>query len=104
VVVCGVGPDAHTASLFPGDALALDRAGLVGATYVEKFGQHRITLLPRVLLQARSVLVLAAGADKAEALAHVFDDRTPVLQAPAKLLFETSGSLHWYLDEAASPR
>lgn len=104
VIVCGVGPDAHTASLFPGDPLIADRSRLVAATFVEKFSQHRITLLPRVLLDARNLLVLATGDDKADAMTRVFDDRTPVLEAPAKVLFETTGSLHWYLDEASAPK
>lgn len=104
VVVCGVGPDAHTASLFPGDPLVADRSRLVAATYVEKFAQDRITMLPRLLLDARNLLVLAPGTDKADAITRVFDDRTPVIEAPAKVLFETTGSLHWYLDEAAAPR
>lgn len=103
VVVCGIGGDAHTASLFPGDRLIENRQDLVAATWVEKMGQWRITLLPRVLLNARNLLVLAAGSDKSTAFTHIFDDRTPVLDAPAKVLFETSGSLHWYLDESAAP-
>lgn len=104
VIVCGVGPDAHTASLFPGDPLIHDRTRLVAATYVEKFSQWRITLAPRVLLATRALLVLAAGADKAPAFTRIFDDRVPAREAPAKILFETSGSLHWYLDEAGAPR
>jgi 6-phosphogluconolactonase len=104
VIVCGVGPDAHTASLFPGDPLVADRSRLVACTFVEKLAQERVTLLPRVLLHARNLLVLATGSDKADALTRVFDDRTPVIEAPAKVLFETTGSLHWYLDETAAPR
>lgn len=104
VIVCGVGPDAHTASLFPGDPLIDDRTHLVAATFVEKSSQWRVTLLPRVLLATRGLLVLAAGADKAPAFTRIFDDRVPAPEAPARILFETSGSLHWYLDEACAPR
>jgi 6-phosphogluconolactonase len=103
LVLCGVGADAHTASLFPGDPLVDNREGLVSATWVEKAGQWRITLLPSVLLAARCVVALAAGGNKANAFRRIFDDATPLREAPARLLRETTGELHWFLDQAAAP-
>ena len=66
VIHRGMGPDAHTASLFPGEPLIDDREGICAAVWVPKIGKYRITLLPGVLLHARHTVVLAAGADKAE--------------------------------------
>ena len=67
----GMGPDAHTASLFPGEPLIRDRTGIAAAVWVEKMKQHRVTLLPGVLERARHTLCLATGAEKAEALRKV---------------------------------
>src|SRR5258708_6699941 len=69
----GMGPDTHTASLFPGEPLIDDHANLAGAVYVEKFSQWRITLLPGVLEAALQKLLLVAGDDKAEPWREVLD-------------------------------
>jgi 6-phosphogluconolactonase len=69
----GMGPDAHTTSLFPGEPLIGDRSGIAAAVFVEKqkSAPHRITLLRGVLEGARHTLCLAAGGEKAEAIRRV---------------------------------
>src|SRR5689334_1552340 len=67
VIHRGIGPDAHTASLFPGEPLIGDHSNLAAAVWVEKMHQWRVTLLPRVLEAARHTAILATGADKAGA-------------------------------------
>ncbi len=61
----GIGPDAHTASLFPGEPLIHNRTGIAAAVWVEKMKSHRVTLLPGVLLKAARTVIQAAGEDKA---------------------------------------
>jgi 6-phosphogluconolactonase len=97
VIHRGMGPDAHTASLFPGDPLIEDRTGLTAATFAAKFNQWRITLLPAVLLAAKNTLMLAPGADKAEALAHVFGDEHDPKKYPAQLGLLEGIEMTWYL-------
>jgi 6-phosphogluconolactonase len=97
----GVGPDAHTASLFPGEPLIEDREGIAAAVYVEKLNQWRITLLPAVLLAARHTVMLVAGEDKAEAVRQIFHEPYNPLQYPAQVT-HANRSVHWFLDEAAA--
>jgi 6-phosphogluconolactonase len=86
VIHLGLGPDTHTASLFPGDPLIEDRRQRVAATYVHKFEQWRVTLCPRVLLEARHVVVFAPGSDKAGAVRLVREGELMPLRYPAQLL------------------
>ena len=55
VIHRGIGADAHTASLFPGEPLIDSREGIAAAVWVEKMRQWRITLLPSVLRAARAL-------------------------------------------------
>jgi 6-phosphogluconolactonase len=102
VIHRGLGPDAHTASLFPGEPLIDDRKNLAAAVYVEKFHQWRVTLLPGVLEAARHTLMLAAGADKAEPLRSVLDEPYDPKKYPAQIAtYDRAGAI-WFLDKAAA--
>lgn len=98
----GMGPDAHTASLFPGEPLIDNRRSVVSATYVEKFQQWRITLLPGALLAARNIVMLVAGADKAAPLRTVVDGRYDPRQFPAQVVVRNATALDLFADEAAA--
>jgi 6-phosphogluconolactonase len=103
VIHRGMGADAHTASLFPGEPLLHDRTGTVAAVYVEKLDRYRITLLPSVLLAARETKVLAAGADKAQPLQQVFHGPRDIERYPSQLDTPWASWVTWYLDHAALP-
>jgi 6-phosphogluconolactonase len=96
----GMGPDAHTASLFPGDPLIDDRTGIAAATFAKKFNQWRVTLLPGVLLAAKNTVFLVAGDDKVEALHNVFYEKYDPKKYPSQL-GNDGDSVVWFLDEAA---
>lgn len=98
----GLGPDAHTASLFPGEPLIDDRKNLVSAVYVEKFHQWRVTLLPGVLEAARHTMMLAAGADKAEPLHSVLHEPYDPKRYPAQITTYDGVGVLWFLDKAAA--
>jgi 6-phosphogluconolactonase len=93
----GMGPDAHTASLFPGDPLIEDRTGITASTFAKKFNQWRVTLLPGVLLAARNTVFLVAGADKAEALRAVFNEPRDPMKYPSQL-GNDGDSVAWFLN------
>ena len=67
LVHLGLGPDGHTASLVPGDAV-LDVTDRDVAVTGEYMGHRRMTLTYRALDRAKRVLWLVTGADKADAL------------------------------------
>lgn len=102
VVHRGMGPDAHSASLFPGDPLIDDRENIAGATYVEKFKQWRVTLLPGALLAAKHTVFLVAGADKEEAVRAVFEEEYDPKKYPAQIASHHGRGVTWFLDEAAA--
>jgi 6-phosphogluconolactonase len=101
VIQRGMGPDGHTASLFPGEPLIEDRTGIAAAVWVEKMKQHRVTLLPGVLERARYTLCLATGAEKADALRRVLHGSYDPKQTPAQI---KSPETIWYVDRNAAAK
>lgn len=98
----GIGADAHTASLFPGEPLIHDEAGIAAAVYVEKFKQFRVTLLPGVLRAARQTAMLVCGADKAAPMAAITGPTRDPLRWPAQVVTGTGAPERWFIDEAAA--
>ena len=99
----GLGPDAHTASLFPGKPALQEHHRL--AVGVPDAGMDprvaRVTLTFPVLNMAREVVFLASGEDKAEAVRRAFGD-PPDASAPASHVRPGAGTLTVILDPAAA--
>lgn len=102
VLHLGMGDDAHTASLFPGEPLILDQSRLVGTVYASSKKSDRITLLPKVLLNAADTLFLVTGADKAAPLKAVLEGPENFLAYPAQLIDRRGRNVVWFIDEAAA--
>jgi 6-phosphogluconolactonase len=102
VVQCGLGPDAHTASLFPGEAAIEDRDHIAGAVYVQKMAKWRVTLLPAAILAAKNTVFLVTGADKAPAAGNVFHQEFNPKQYPAQLISRQGRRVTWFLDQPAA--
>ncbi len=102
VVQLGLGADAHTASLFPGEPLIEEIGGVAAAVYVQKLEQWRITLLPETLFSARARLVLVTGEDKAEALRRITSEPLEPRRLPGQLLLSQQALSHFFLDRAAA--
>ncbi len=98
LVLLGVGPDGHTASLFGGDA-ALTSDRLVAAATAPVPPQRRITFTPRLIEAAARVLVLVTGSDKAETVRRALEE-PPSPAVPASLL--RGPGVVWFLDDAAA--
>lgn len=100
----GLGPEGHTASLFPGSPALKETQALVAAPYVEKLGAHRITLTPPVINAAREVQFLVAGAGKAAIVGQILHAPHDPNELPAQIVAPSPGKLVWLLDEAAAAR
>lgn len=103
LVLLGMGPDGHTASLFPGSKALEERSRLVVANWVAKFNTHRITLTFPVLNQAAEAMFMAFGADKADMVHQILEGKnTPPF--PSQQIQLTKGKLLWMLDELAAAK
>lgn len=102
LIMLGMGPDGHTASLFPGSAALKEQSALVCANWVEKFNSHRITFTYPLLNSAAEVMFVACGADKADMLRNVLLGAPSGQAYPAQDVRPASGQLLWLVDEAAA--
>lgn len=101
VIHRGMGADAHTASLFPGDPLLLDERNLTG---VARQKVARITLMPSVLTSAKHTAILATGPDKAEPLKTVIYSPYDPIKYPAQIASRDPETAVWFIDEAAAAK
>ena len=103
LLLLGLGPDAHCASLFPGKPEVQERSRLV--TGVELAGMEpqvpRISLTLPALNSGRLTVFLVTGADKAQAVARAFA-ATPDADSPAAFVRPGAGELLVVLDPAAA--
>lgn len=102
LIMLGMGPDGHTASLFPGTDPLTDDDRLVRAVFVQKLGVHRITLTPHVINNARHVLISTEGLPKAPALYAVREGPYDPQIHPVQIVSPHEGRLTWCIDKAAS--
>jgi 6-phosphogluconolactonase len=100
LVLLGMGPDGHTASLFPGSAALNEERRLVVANWVEKLKSYRITMTFPVLNHAACVMFLTSGADKASMLREVLQNEKADL--PCQRVRPINGGLLWLVDQAAA--
>lgn len=102
LVLLGLGPDGHTASLFPGTPPDSGDDSLVRAVYAESQLMWRVTITPKVINLARTVAFAVSGADKADILSAVYDGPTDPVKYPAQIVDPVSGRLIWLVDELAA--
>jgi 6-phosphogluconolactonase len=102
LVLLGMGPDGHTASLFPGSQALGEKSRWVVSNWVEKFKTHRITLTLPLLNNANTVMFLVSGKDKATVLKEVLEGTQPGSEFPSKLIRPEHGRLIWMIDQAAA--
>ena len=102
LILLGMGPDGHTASLFPGTRALGERQRWVVSNPVEKLSTERITLTAPIINRAREIRVVTAGEEKAPALQAVLEGPPDATRLPSQLLAPESGRLVWIVDKAAA--
>ena len=105
LVLLGVGPDGHTASLFPGSPVLAERtrwARAVEAPTTVLPAVPRVSLTLPVLNAARTVMFLVAGADKRPVLAEIFDGSESGRRYPAAMV-ANAGRTMWMVEQSAMP-
>jgi 6-phosphogluconolactonase len=101
LILLGLGPDGHTASLFPDSSALEEKSRMAVANWVVKLNANRVTLTLPVLNRAAETMFLVSGAEKADIVRQVLRvDNTPPL--PAQRVVPDDGKLVWMLDEAAA--
>ena len=102
VVLLGMGSDGHTASLFPGSPIEQPE-WVVGVTaHYDGRPAQRLTLTPAVINQARHIIFLVTGSNKAETLQNVLYGPHQPNHLPAQRIQPRHGTLTWLLDTAVA--
>src|SRR3954453_1059092 len=99
LILLGLGPDGHTASLFPGSPALEETRRLVVPNSIDYMPHERVTFTFPVLNAARVIAFLIAGRDKAENLARALNGDPAV---PAGRIHLSDGEVRWYLDRGAA--
>lgn len=99
LILLGLGPDGHTASIFPGSEVLHETNRLVAAPWVEKFQTYRITMTLPLLNNGASVVFLISGQEKAKIVKEVLEGPE---RYPAQAIKPTKGELLWLLDKDAA--
>jgi 6-phosphogluconolactonase len=102
LVLLGMGPEGHTASIFPGTRAVSDLSHIVLAYQVPQLGVERITLTLPVINHARHIFFLVAGQEKAGALARALEGERRPSACPAQAVQPVDGTLTWLVDQAAA--
>jgi 6-phosphogluconolactonase len=100
LVLLGMGDDAHTLSLFPGEAVIDETTAWTASLWLQSQQMHRVTLTAPLVNQAAAVAFLVTGSSKRYALQQVWHGPKDVHRFPAQII-APKGELHWWVDDAA---
>ena len=102
LILLGMGRDGHTASLFPGTEALREKDRLVVANWVPQLKTRRITMTLPVLNQAKWVLFLVSGEEKAKTLPAVLEEEGEAEALPSRLIRPVNGKVMWLVDRSAA--
>lgn len=103
LVLLGLGSNAHTLSLFPGqDAVIHESQKWCISTWVEEQHEYRITLTPPLINLSTQIYFMVSGKDKAPAMQEILKGKYQPELYPAQIINPANGELHWFADENAA--
>jgi 6-phosphogluconolactonase len=103
LALMGMGSDGHTASLFPGSDPTDGATQATLAVTADYAGRpaHRVTVAQAVFNDARHVVFLVTGANKAQTLARVLNGPDNPVNLPAQRIRPKNGIITWLIDTPA---
>ena len=104
LMLLGMGPDGHTASLFPHTDAIRERSRWVVSNDVPQLGTRRMTLTVPVINTAQQILFMVAGESKADALREVLSGAHNPEKFPSQYIKPDRGQLTFLVDEAAAAK
>jgi 6-phosphogluconolactonase len=102
LILLGLGPDGHTASLFPHSEVLNEQERWAKEVFVPEQDMFRVTLTPAIINGAAIVLFLVYGQGKSQVLQNVLEGPHAPQLLPAQLIKPLQGRLLWFVDEAAA--
>jgi 6-phosphogluconolactonase len=100
----GMGPDGHTASIFPGTEALEEQERWVIPVDVPSLGVKRITMTPPLINSAHFIIFMVTGAAKAEIVTSVLQGPRDPRRCPAQLIHPLTGEVIWFADREASSK
>ena len=104
LILLGMGDDGHTASIFPNDMNLLDSEFSVGVGVHPVSGQKRITLTGTTINNAKQLVFLITGENKAEIIKQIIKQEQIAAKYPASHVHDAAGNADFYLDQAAASK
>lgn len=101
LIMLGVGPDGHVASLFPGHAALGAEQIAIAVTDSPKPPPQRVSLTFGAMKRVEEVWFLVSGAEKAEAVRRALAPTGSVAETPARGVHGRARTI-WWLDTAAA--
>lgn len=102
LLMLGMGEDGHTLSIFPNQIYLMKSNNICEIAVHPQNNQTRITLAGKAANNAKNIVFLITGENKAEVLKTIINKEDGYDNYPSALISPDNGKLIWYLDEAAA--